>query len=257
MSIDWSPVRYLKFADERIRPARDLLAAIPPGRLRIVDLGCGPGNSTELLRSRFPDAEILGVDNSPEMLSAARDRLPGIPFIEADAATWMPDSAVDLIFANALFQWVPDHIDVLVRLMSAVREGAVIAIQVPDNLQEPSHRLMRETAEEGPWAERLAPQIMRDAIAPPAVYYDRLRPYASSVDIWRTTYHHSLADAAAIVTMFESTGLRPYLSSLHPDERISFLDEYQRRISAAYPPLSDGRVLLRFPRLFIVAIKRG
>jgi trans-aconitate 2-methyltransferase len=255
MTTDWSSALYMEFADERSRPARDLLAAVPPGRDRVVDLGCGPGNSTELLHLRFPDAEILGVDNSPEMLAAARKRLPAVRFVQADVATWTPGSTVDLIFANALFQWVPDHLAVLARLMGELRAGGVLAIQVPDNADEPTHRLMRETAEEGPWAERFAAPITRDAIPPPAIYYDRLTPLAATIDIWRTTYYHPLADAAAIVTMVESTGLRPYLARLEADERVAFLNEYRRRIAAAYAPLSAGRVLLRFPRLFVVATK--
>ena len=252
---DWSPAQYLKFADERSRPARDLLAAVPLACSRVVDLGCGPGNSTELLAARFPKATIVGVDTSPEMLAAARKRLPSVRFVAADAATWMPEGPVDLIFANALFQWVPDHLAVLARLMGALAPNGVLAIQVPDNLGEPSHRLMRETAAEGPWAAKFAEPIQRETIPPVAAYYDRLTPLAARVDVWRTTYHHPLADAAAIVAMVESTGLRPFLARLDEAEQGAFLADYRRRIAAAYPPMADGRVLLGFPRLFAIAAR--
>ena len=146
----WSPGKYLEFEDERTRPARDLLAQVPLIEARrVVDIGCGPGNSTELLAERFPSAEIIGLDSSAEMLAAARKRLPAATFIEADAATWMPDRPVDLLFANAVFQWVPDHLAVLARLLAALPPGGVLAVQVPDNRDEASHRMMRETAARG------------------------------------------------------------------------------------------------------------
>ncbi len=252
----WSPAQYLTFADERTRPARDLLAAVPLKDARhVVDLGCGPGNSTELLVERFPDARVTGVDSSAEMLVEARARLPRATFLQADAATWIPDTPVDLLFANALFQWVPDHVGVLVRLMSVLAPGGVLAVQLPDNLGEPSQLLMEEAAA-GSWSAELAGASReRETIASPSDYYDRLKPAAIAVDVWRTTYHHPLADAAAIVAWFRSTGLRPYLNRLDPAEQEAFLAKYRSLIAAAHPPRVDGRVLLAFPRLFIVAIK--
>jgi trans-aconitate 2-methyltransferase len=152
MSEDWSARQYLKFEDERTRPPRDLLAQVPLARARrVVDLGCGPGNSTELLIERFPDAEVIGLDSSPDMLRQARERLPGRSFVEADIATWSPDGETDLLFANAVLQWVPDHPAVLRRLVSALPDGGVLAVQMPDNVHEPALRLMREVAASGPW----------------------------------------------------------------------------------------------------------
>jgi trans-aconitate 2-methyltransferase len=253
----WSPSQYLKFEDERTRPARDLLAAVPLAEVRTaVDIGCGPGNSTELIAQRFPDARLTGFDNSPEMLASARTRVPKATFVEADVATWMPASPVDLLFANAVFQWVPDHIAVLARLMEALSPGGVLAVQMPDNFDEPSHFLMREVANTGSWAAGLAEaEGEREPIPGPEVYYDRLKPGSAHVEVWRTVYQHALADAAAIVTWFRSTGLRPYLNRLNRDEQTRFLAAYQARIAEAYPPRIDGRVLLAFPRLFIVAVR--
>ena len=147
---DWSAGQYLKFEDERTRPARDLLAHVPLAKARkIADLGCGPGNSTELLVERFPDAEVIGIDSSPAMLAAARKRLPQCRFIEADVGQWQPEQGTDLIFANAVFHWVPDHAKVLARLAGTLAPGGVLAVQMPDNLEEPLHVLAAQTASEG------------------------------------------------------------------------------------------------------------
>jgi trans-aconitate 2-methyltransferase len=253
----WSPTQYLKFEDERSRPARDLLAQVPLGEARrVVDIGCGPGNSTELLAERFPEAELLGLDSSPEMLVAARKRLPRAKFVEADIGKWSPQEPVDLVFANAVFQWVPDHLEVLRRLFAGQAPGGVLAIQVPDNFTEPSHTAMAEAAKSTPWADRLAAAAgVRDVIPAPAAYYDRLKPLAARVDVWHTFYNHPLAGPGAIVEMLRSTGLRPYLELLGHDEQQEFLKDYERRIAVAFPPLVDGKVLLRFPRLFLVAVR--
>jgi trans-aconitate 2-methyltransferase len=252
----WSPGQYLKCEDERTRPARDLLAAVPlTSAATVVDVGCGPGNSTELLVARYGAARIVGVDNSPEMLVAARQRVPSATFEAGDAATWNPPSPVDLIYGNAVFQWVPDHLAVLERLMGHLAPGGVLALQVPDNLAEPSHLLMRTVALDGPWAAKFATPIAREIIPPVAAYYDRLKPFSARIDIWRTTYHHPLADAAAIVEMVRSTGLRPFLQRLDKAEEGAFLAAYRERIAQAYPPTADGRVVLPFPRLFVVAVR--
>lgn len=253
----WSPSQYLEFEDERTRPPRDLLARVPlAAARRVVDIGCGPANSTELLAQRFPNADVIGLDSSAEMLVAARKRLPRASFVEADISQWVPQEPVDLLFANAVFQWVPDHLSILARLLESLAPGGVLAIQVPDNFSEPSHRLMQDVALAGPWRDRLeSAKASRDRIPPPSTYYDRLKPLASKVDIWHTLYNHPLDGPDAIADMFASTGLRPYLALLAEDERDAYLGEYRRLVAEAYPPLVDGRVLLRFPRLFVVAVR--
>ena len=166
---DWSAGQYLKFEDERTRPVVDLLARVPlAAPARIVDLGCGPGNSTEVLAGRYPGAALAGLDSSPAMLAAARRRLPGVPFEEADLASWRPDGPVDLLFANAVFQWVPDHLAVLARLVGALPAGGVLAVQMPDNLAEPTHQMMDEVARAGPWAEKIAAAGGGREVLPPA-----------------------------------------------------------------------------------------
>jgi trans-aconitate 2-methyltransferase len=247
----------LKFADERGRPARDLLAQVPlssPGR--VYDLGCGPGNSTALLAEAYPEAELVGVDHSEEMLAGARRALPSRLFVHADLARWLPEKTPDLLFSNAAFHWVPDHLERMKRLVGTLVEGGVLAVQIPDNLEEPSHRLMRDSAASGPWSAKLVDADRARAIVEsPRAYYDAIRPLSSRFDVWRTTYHHWLEGPGAIVEFLKSTALRPYLAPLDEGERERFLADYAGRIAEAYPAGPDGKSLLPFPRLFLVAVR--
>jgi trans-aconitate 2-methyltransferase len=253
---DWSARQYLKFEDERTRPPRDLLAQVPLQHpQRVVDLGCGPGNSTELLVERFPQAEVIGLDSSPDMLRKARARLPACAFIEADIAAWTPAERADLLFANAAFQWVPDHPRVLRRLLEALPEGGVLAVQMPDNSDEPANALQREVAAHGPWAKALAAAVPRAELLRPQAYYDLLQPFCARIDIWHSIYNHVMASPQAIVEWFKGSSLQPYLALLGEGAREQFLGAYAEKIAAAYPPCADGKVLLKFPRLFIIAVR--
>ncbi|RKH64028.1 trans-aconitate 2-methyltransferase [Corallococcus interemptor] len=257
--MDWSAAQYTRFEDERNRPIRDLLARIPTAEVkRAADLGCGPGNSTELLRARFPAAAVTGMDSSPDMLTAARKRLPDVRFDAGDIATWSDPGPYDVILANAVLQWVPDHATLLPALLHKLTPGGSLAVQMPDNLDEPSHRLMRDTASEGPWADKLkgaanARTERQDA----SWYYRVLREAGATVDLWRTTYFHPLTGgASAVVEWFKGSGLRPFLEPLDAGEKTDFLARYQSAIARAYPALPDGTVLLPFPRLFLIATRR-
>lgn len=255
--MSWSADQYVKFEAERNRPIHDLLARVPTDPVRTAaDIGCGPGNSTEIMLARFPHARALAMDNSADMIAAAQTRLPGIDVAIADIATWEAPGPFDLILANAAIQWVADHDRLLPQLMAKLAKGGSLAVQVPDNLGEPTHRLMRQVAEEGPWAARLAPALAtwgnrQDGPS----YYRILDPIAQSVDLWRTTYFHRLAGPAAIVEWVRGTALRPFLAPLDADERGAFEERYLALIAQAYPPLDDGSVLLPFPRLFFVAVR--
>ncbi len=254
---DWSARQYLKFEDERTRPPRDLVAQVPLQRPRlVVDLGCGPGNSTELLVERFPQSDVMGLDSSPDMLKKARDRLPQCKFIEADIATWKPEPETDLIFGNAVMQWLPDHPAIMRRLLEGMPQGGVLAIQMPDNTREPALIFQREVGAEGPWRDH--PEIKaaaRDDLPTPEAYYDLLKPAASHIDIWHTVYNHVMASPQAITEWFKGSSLQPFLSPLSAADREKFLAAYTKKIVGAYQPRYDGRVLLRFPRLFILAVR--
>ncbi|MDI2594310.1 trans-aconitate 2-methyltransferase [Pseudomonas sp. 681] len=256
--MSWSAKQYVAFEDERTRPARDLLAAIPTMDARsAVDIGCGPGNSTELLVERFPNARVQGLDSSTDMLDSARKRLPLVHFDTVDIATWSDQGPFDVIFANAVLQWLPDHARLLPSLAARLAPGGSLAIQMPDNLNEPSHRLMREVAADGPWADKLAGAAgQRTDMADASTYYSILRPHCARVDVWRTTYHHPLAEGASgVVEWFKGSGLRPFLEPLDETEKVQFLKQYLAAVEQAYPTLEDGSVLLPFPRLFIVATR--
>ena len=256
--MDWSAAQYVIFENERTRPVRDLLAAVPAdiGARRVVDLGCGPGNSTELLSARFPGAAILGLNSSPDMIAAARRRLPQLRFDVVDIAQWRDQGLFDVILANAVLHWLPDHEHLLPALVSKLRPGGALAIQMPDNLDTPTHRLMRDTAMNGPWSRILATAAKaRTALGEPAWYYERLLTLCSKVDIWHTTYYHRLAGTHAVVEWFRGSALVPFLEPLNVGERGAFLAEYTAAVARAYAPLPDGSVLLPFPRLFMVGIK--
>lgn len=251
----WNPKTYLAFADQRTRPAAELLArvsAVNPAR--VIDLGCGPGNSTGLLAARWPEARLKGLDSSASMLAEARKN--GVPaeWIEADLARWAPGTPYDVIFSNATLQWLPDQAVLLPRLMRFVVPGGTFAFQVQVNFAAPSHRLMRETAQDPRWREKLIAvrEIQRgDA----QTYYDILKPHAASLDIWQTEYLQVLEGEDAVYRWVSGTGLRPFLDALEGDERNAFIALYQKRLNAAYPRRDDGTTLFPFQRLFVVATK--
>jgi trans-aconitate 2-methyltransferase len=253
---DWNPALYMKFVAERTRAARDLLAGVSlASARRVADLGCGPGNSAELLATRFPEARILGLDTSEAMLAHARERVPAARFVRQDIATWSPDAPLDLVFANATLQFLPRHEALLPRLFAFVADSGCLAVQMPTTLHEASHAAMRLVAAEGPWARRLAPIVRaQPVIAAFEDYYEWLAAAeAKKIDVWTTTYVHTLDGVEGVVDWFAGSGLRPFLDPLDENEREAFLARYREAIAESYAPRADGKVLLPYPRLFIVA----
>ena len=273
---DWSATQYLKFASERTRPVYDLISQVSPHMTssspRIFDLGCGPGNSTEALLSTFPDAKVTGMDSSPDMLKKARATLPSIEFVQGDVHTYQPEDDANILFSNAVFHWLRSEkrIPTIQRFFESLNSGGVLAFQVPDNYQAPSHTLMRTTAtlSNSAWSPYFSnarigdlsntsrPDL--DPIEEPGQWYAALQPLSSSVNIWRTEYFHILKDAGAIVEWVKGTGLQPYLNMIADEEaKQAFLKEYERRLSEAYPAVGDERkVVLGYPRLFLVAVRK-
>lgn len=257
MMSDWNPGTYLTFAEERARPALDLIARIPNRRPQLIhDVGCGPGNSTKLLAEAFPEALLTGIDSSHAMIAKAKAAVPRAKFIVGDAARWQPNPEAELVFSNAAFQWVPDHARHLARILEALKPGAALAVQMPDSLGEPSHVHMAKTAARPDFAGKLAQSVKaRSPLLSVQGYHQILRPLARGLEIWRTSYHHQLQGHQGIIDMLSSTGLRPFLDPLTAEERDTFLTAYRKAIAPHYPLMDDGTLLYPFPRLFLLAVR--
>jgi trans-aconitate 2-methyltransferase len=244
MAHEWDAGHYLRFADARTLPAMDLLSRIALAAARhVVDVGCGPGNSTAPLQARWPAARVTGIDSSAELLAAARRDHPGIDFVAADIATWQADAPVEIVFANASLQWVGGHATLMPRLFQQVAPGGVLAVQMPRNLDFATHRLMRQVAAEGEWRERLEGAREPSPVKPPEFYYDLLAPRSAHFTIWETNYIQIMDGVPAIIAWLHGTGLRPFLARLTETERPVFLERYAALLAQAYP------------RLFFIATK--
>lgn len=262
----WDPAQYLSFADERSRPFFDLtgrIAAASPGY--VVDLGCGPGQLTAALASRWPLASVDGIDSSADMITAAeklRAELAGtdaaaagrLAFRIGDVADWDPGRPVDVIVSNAVLQWVPGHLDLLPHWVSHLATGGWIAFQLPGNFEQPSHAILRDLASTPRWRDKLAGAQLNRQAADPEDYLGLLAGLGLAVDAWETTYLHVLTGPDPVTEWYKGTGLRPVLSALKPADGATFLHEYSERVRAAYPATSYGTVL-PFRRVFVVARK--
>jgi trans-aconitate 2-methyltransferase len=249
----WDPERYLTYADERSRPFTDLLARIPATQVdRVVDLGCGPGHLTRLLKERWPGADVLGIDSSPAMVERAREQVSaGVTFEQGDLRGWQADPPVDVLLANATLQWVPGHLDLLPRLIAQVVPGGWLAFQVPGNFDQPSHALLEDLSRDErfrAYVEGVARPDAHDA----SVYLQALLRLGCTVDAWETTYLHLLQGEEPVFAWVSGTGARPVLQALPDGVRERFEAEYRQRLRTAYPPGAHGTVL-PFRRVFVVA----
>jgi len=255
----WDPSLYLSFADHRLRPALDLLGRVPADApARVVDLGCGAGNVTRVLRQRWPAAAIVGIDGSPEMLARAEREGEGLRlnWLEADIAGWATDEPVDLLYSNAALHWLGGHETLFPRLIEMVAPGGWLAVQMPRNFTEPSHTSMAEAARSGPWRRKLEPLLKPAPVAEPAFYHRLLAPFSAGLDLWETVYWQRLTGENPVADWTKSTWLSPLLAALEPGaEREGFEAAYRGLIAAAYPKESDGSTLFPFRRLFLVAQK--
>ena len=248
----WDPALYLGFEGLRLRPALDLIDRIPLDRPdRIVDLGCGAGNVAAHLASRWPDAEIVGVDASEDMLDKARRSGLRARWIAADISDWAPERPVDLIFTNAALNWVDGHDALLPRLVGALSPGGAFAMQVPANHQAPSHTAAFDAAQ--PFKSKLESLLRPAAVQTPRRYFDILSTRAASLDIWETTYMQLLDGEDPVARWTSGTFLRPFLDALDEPDRSAFERDYRLRLREAYPTGADGTTLFPFKRLFIVA----
>ena len=251
--ISWDPQVYLRAADERARPFLDLLSRIDADQPRcLVDLGCGPGNLTALLRERWPAARLRALDSSPDMVAAARTG--GIAAELGDVTEWAPSPGDDVIVCNAVLQWVPGHAELLRRWAERLGAGAWLRFQVPGNFGAPSHVLIREHAAGERWGDRLR-GLLRDehAVLDPAEYAAILAGAGCAVDAWETTYLHRLTGPDPVLFWVTGTALRPVRTALDDAEWAAFTADLAPRLRAAYPPRPDGTTWFPFRRVFAVA----
>lgn len=255
----WDPAQYLAFANERLRPALDLLQRIPNiAADSLVDLGCGAGTVTPYLRARWPEARITGVDSSPEMLMRAREEMckgdgPPVDWQQAGIAAWRPDPAPALIYSNAALHWLRDHAALLPRLLADLAPGGVLAIQMPQTAHGAWRDAIRDVARDGPWSAALADLLGPGNVLGMADYHSLLAPDAGRLDIWESEYLHVLSGIDPVAAWTRGAGLRPFLGRLDGTAKEDFYRAYCATLRPLYPTQPDGHTLLPFRRLFIVA----
>jgi trans-aconitate 2-methyltransferase len=254
---DWNPDLYLKFEDERTQPSYDLTARINiPNPASIIDMGCGPGNSTRVLRECWPHAQIVGLDSSPEMIEKARNAYPQGNWILADAATWKADSQYSIIFSNAMLHWLPDQESVIKRLFAGVQSQGALAVQVPANNDSPLHKAVLSVSKREAWKDMMTGSDKVITYHDASFYYDRLAALSGRIFIWHTTYYHVLGDHQGLIDWYASTGMKPYLERLGSVElRQLFQSQVLEECRSAYPEQQNGRILFPFRRLFFIAYK--
>jgi trans-aconitate 2-methyltransferase len=255
----WDPGQYERFATERSRPFVDLLAQVDlPAAREIADLGCGTGSLTAELLQRWPAAHVLGVDNSPEMLSKARSReIPGrLEFVLADLRDFEPDEPLDIVVSNAALQWVPGHLQLLARLATLLSPGGYLALQVPGNFGEPTHRLLAELLASPRWSTALPQALASPASHEPEAYLSVLLDAGLVASAWETTYVHLLHGENAVLEWIKGAALRPVLGALPPEDHETLLYEYGALLRDAYPATTHGTVL-PFRRVFALGRRAG
>jgi len=252
---DWDPSLYLKFSDQRARPAGDLIAQIRlanPGT--IIDLGCGTGNSTEQLHHRWQGANLAGLDSSASMLAQARENHPDWQWVQSSIEEWKPAGSYNLVFSNAALHWVPDHGALFPRLLSHIARGGALAVQMPNNFHSPAHQAMHKVAAEPQWSAALAGAAENTFVEPPRFYYDALRRHAAPVNIWETEYLQIMEGPQAVLEWMRSTAMRPWLTRLPDDaQRRQFEKMCYQEIEKAYPANDQGNVIFPYRRMFIIA----
>ncbi len=254
---NWNASQYLKFGDQRTRAAVDLVSRVNlDSPTTIVDLGCGPGNSTQVLRNRWPTCEIIGIDSSTEMIEAARRSWPEQTWQVTDIAQWNPPAPRDLVYSNAALQWLPNHAALIPALFHSVAPHGALAFQIPSSTYATVRTLIHDVAEDSVWRDRMSEPLSELTMETPAFYYDILSPLTTELDIWETEYVHVMQSPDAIIDWIASTGLRPFLNVLaDEEERNAFVAKLRERVHTAYPPQADSKVLFPFRRTFVVAYR--
>lgn len=249
----WDPTQYLKFADHRLRPAIDLLNRVNlSSPTTVYDLGAGTGNVTELLANRWPEARIIGVDSSKEMLEEAAQRAANIEWEVGDIGTWQPAEPADLIFTNAALHWESNHTELFTRLISSIKSGGVLAVQMPRNFGALSHTSIPDAALNGPWRAKLEPLLRPAPVEPPPFYISTLSPHTETLDVWETEYQQILTGENPVKEWTKGTWLAPLLNALEEPQRSQFEATYAELVASHYQKQPDGSTIFPFKRMFIV-----
>jgi trans-aconitate 2-methyltransferase len=260
---DWNPHQYLRFADERSQPSIDLTARIRPLKKprKILDIGCGPGNSTHVLAQKFPHACIIGIDSSENMIQVAKstsvDLDADLDFMICDAATGLPslETNYDIVFSNAAVQWIPRHDELLRNMIGRLKPGGILAVQTPLLEKHPFHRVIRSVVNHAKYKGTFPKNIQRKNNLSPEEYAAILTDIADTFDIWETVYYHVLPSHRDIVEWFRATRLRPYFSALSPDRVPEFEADLLEAFTQSIPATKSGSILMPFPRLFFTAVR--
>ena len=251
---NWDPLQYLSFENERLRPALDLLTHLPIENPKIIyDLGCGPGNITKILKIKWPLAKVIGIDSSVEMLNKAKNLSKKISWILEDLRRWIPLEKIDLIFSNATLHWLDNHETLFPKLMSYLNPNGVLAIQMPDNFTAPTYRCIYETVNSGPWKESLISLIREKPVLTTSEYYRILSPISNEMYLWQTIYNHFLEGENPVVEWTKGSALRPFLEKLDEKMKPLFLKQYIKRIQQNYKKEYNGKTILPFKRIFLIA----
>jgi len=255
---EWDSKQYLKFERERTQPPRDLASRITLNDpKKILDVGCGPGNSTNVLRERFPNADILGIDSSPDMIAKAEKQYPemNFQFFNVEQPLAGLGGTFDVIFSNACIQWVPDHPRLLCDMLSVLNPGGVIAVQVPIQTDAPVHRILRALAVEPEWRNDFPEPRIFFSLSPEE-YFDLFTELNADFSIWETIYYQTVHSHEEILEWYRGSGMRPYLAVLSDERKKQFEAAVLERIKANYPVQRDGDIIFRFPRLFFLLEKK-
>lgn len=253
---DWDSKQYLKFKAQRTQPSIDLAARLDGSPNEIIDLGCGPGNSTRVLKNRFPNAHIIGADNSENMIARARDDNPDLEFtlldLNGDLSTYY--GRFDVVFSNACLNWVPNHREIIPKMFGLLKSGGALAVQIPMNFDEPVHQIIARISESEKWRDKIPEKRIFHTLTIPE-YHDILSGMTDDFEIWQTIYCHRMPSIESIIEWYRSTGMRTYLACLSESDGEEFIADVSAELEREYPKQKNGEIIFRFPRFFFIANK--
>lgn len=255
---DWNPDSYLNFANERLQPVIDLVNKINLVKpKRILDIGCGPGTSTIVLKQKWPNAEVIGIDNSVAMIEAAKKKYPMINFSCVDATSDLSYLGMfDLVFSNALLQWLPHQDKQIETYFQQVNKNGILAFQVPCTATMPMYTQLKSLIQTLKWKKYFKALEAVYQVHDIKYYYNSLCTDTNHINIWKSEYVHVMREPYDIVEWHAGAGLRPYLQCLKSEKLIaSFLEDYEENLREVYKAGKDGKILFSFPRLFMIAQK--